>query len=78
MYLSGKYPQLVLLKIEKNKRCADCADKKHVIYLTFGVTVCFSGCQLQMFGDKHIMSGTLLEHVFCLLSMLRCSQWYFE
>ena len=65
---------LVLLKIEKNKGCLDCADQKHVINLTFGTIVCFNGYQLQMFGNKtsHVCHP-ILEHVFCLLSMLWCN-----
>ena len=61
------------------KTCADCADQKHVINLTFGLTVCFNGYQLQMFGNKtsHVCHP-ILEHVFCLLSMFWCNQRYFE
>ena len=48
------------------KTCADCADQKHVINLTFGLTVCFNGYQLQMFGNKtsHVWHP-ILEQVFC-------------
>ena len=54
--------QEILLTIEKNKKWAECADKKHVNNVTFGATVCFNGCQTSnVWPAKHVLSGTLFS-----------------
>ena len=54
--------QEILLKIEKKKRWAECADEKHVNNVTFGVAVCFNCCQTSnVWPGKHVLSGTLFR-----------------